>query len=111
MFSFATRVKLGIDTETGERVAIKILEQTQLEALKMMEKVRREVWKFSKGFLERSLTSLQIRILKGIHHVNVVRLIEVMVSKTHLYIVLELIAGGELFSKLGMYCSMCPKST
>ena len=36
-----------------------------------------------------------------IHHQNIVNLKDVMVSKTKIYIVLELVSGGELFYKLG----------
>lgn len=39
--------------------------------------------------------------MKSINHPNVVNLIDVMVSKTAVYLVLELVTGGELFAKLG----------
>jgi serine/threonine protein kinase len=44
----------------------------------------------------------QIKILKTVNHPNVVRLFDVLVSPTHLYLVMELITGGELFLKLGI---------
>ena len=39
--------------------------------------------------------------MKSINHPNVVNLLDVMVSKTTIYLVLELVSGGELFAKLG----------
>lgn len=55
-------------------------------------------------FLPRSLTVVlcaQIQVMKSISHPNVVNLLDVMVSKTNIYLVLELVSGGELFAKLG----------
>lgn len=43
----------------------------------------------------------QIQVMKSISHPNVVNLLDVMVSKTNIYLVLELVSGGELFAKLG----------
>lgn len=37
------RVKYAIDTETGRRVAIKVMDQSALKEQKMMDAVRREV--------------------------------------------------------------------
>lgn len=38
--------------------------------------------------------------MKMINHPNVVKIFEVMASKTKIYIVLELVNGGELFDKI-----------
>lgn len=38
--------------------------------------------------------------MKIINHPNVVKIFEVMASKTKIYIVLELVSGGELFDKI-----------
>ena len=45
----------------------------------------------------RRLTN-EIRILKGIKHPNIVRLIELKKTKTHVYIVTEYCNGGDLTS-------------
>lgn len=38
--------------------------------------------------------------MKLIKHPNVIRMLEVMASKTKIYFVLEFVAGGELFDKI-----------
>ena len=38
--------------------------------------------------------------MKHVRHPNVVNLREVLASKTHVYIVLELVTGGELFDRI-----------
>ena len=77
------RVKFGINQETGERVAIKIVEKQKIIDSDMNEQIRRE-----------------ITIMKMIHHPNVVDLREVMSSQTKIYMVLELCTGGELYDKV-----------
>ncbi|KAL3585439.1 hypothetical protein D5086_012306 [Populus alba] len=42
----------------------------------------------------------EISTMKLIRHPNVVRMYEVMASKTKIYIVLEFVTGGELFDKI-----------
>jgi serine/threonine protein kinase len=42
----------------------------------------------------------EIQFLMMIDHPNVVRLIEVLASKTKIYLVLEYIEGGELWDKI-----------
>ncbi|RDX86006.1 CBL-interacting serine/threonine-protein kinase 23, partial [Mucuna pruriens] len=42
----------------------------------------------------------EISTMKLIRHPNVIRMYEVMASKTKIYIVLELVTGGELFDKI-----------
>ncbi|KAB2057434.1 hypothetical protein ES319_A11G168600v1 [Gossypium barbadense] len=44
----------------------------------------------------------EISTMKVILHPNVIRLYEVMASKTKIYIVLELVTGGELFDKIAI---------
>lgn len=77
------KVKFGRNSETGEPVALKILDKDKVLKHKMAEQIRRE-----------------IATMKLIRHPNVVRLYEVMGSKTKIYIVLEFVTGGELFDKI-----------
>ncbi|XP_010420969.1 PREDICTED: CBL-interacting serine/threonine-protein kinase 26-like isoform X1 [Camelina sativa] len=77
------KVRCAVDTETGERVALKILDKEKVLKHKMAEQIRRE-----------------ISTMKLINHPNVVRLYEVLGSKTKIYIVLEFVTGGELFDKI-----------
>ncbi|KAI4328968.1 hypothetical protein L6164_021278 [Bauhinia variegata] len=80
--SFA-KVKFARNVDTGESVAIKILDRNMVLRHKMVEQLKRE-----------------ISIMKLIKHPNVVKIFEVMASKTKIYIVLEYVGGGELFDKI-----------
>lgn len=77
------KVKFARNTETGENVAIKILDKEKLLKHKMIGQIKRE-----------------ISTMKLIRHPNVIRMYEVMASKTKIYIVLEFVTGGELFDKI-----------
>ncbi|XP_059668775.1 CBL-interacting serine/threonine-protein kinase 23-like isoform X1 [Cornus florida] len=80
--SFA-KVKFARNLETGENVAIKILNKEKVLKHKMIGQIKRE-----------------ISTMKLIRHPNVIRMYEVMASKTKIYIVLEFVTGGELFDKI-----------
>jgi serine/threonine protein kinase len=80
--SFA-KVKFARNIETGQNVAIKILDKEKLFKHKMIGQIKRE-----------------ISTMKLIRHPNVIRMYEVMASKTKIYIVLEFVTGGELFDKI-----------
>lgn len=77
------KVKFARNTETGENVAIKILDKEKVLKHKMINQIKRE-----------------ISTMKLIRHPNVIRMYEVMASKTKIYIVLEFVTGGELFDKI-----------
>ncbi|GKU92626.1 hypothetical protein SLEP1_g6333 [Rubroshorea leprosula] len=77
------KVKFARNIETGENVAIKILDKEKVLKHKMIGQIKRE-----------------ISTMKLIRHPNVIRLYEVMASKSKIYIVLEFVTGGELFDKI-----------
>uniref|UniRef100_A0A5B6Z1L6 non-specific serine/threonine protein kinase n=1 Tax=Davidia involucrata TaxID=16924 RepID=A0A5B6Z1L6_DAVIN len=77
------KVKFARNVETGENVAIKILDKGKVLKHKMFGQIKRE-----------------ISTMKLIRHPNVIRMCEVMASKTKIYIVLEFVTGGELFDKI-----------
>ena len=77
------RVKLGVHEETGEQVAVKIMDKSDIKAQEMTMNVRRE-----------------IAIMKALKHRNIVNLRQVLTSHTKLYIVMDLVTGGELFTKI-----------
>ncbi|KAJ5068161.1 cbl-interacting serine/threonine-protein kinase 8 [Anaeramoeba ignava] len=77
------KVKQATNTETGEVVAIKIMEKEQILKEGMADQVKKE-----------------ISIMKMISQKNIVSLLDVLVSKTRIYLVLELVTGGELFYKI-----------
>jgi len=74
------KVKLGVHADTGEQVAVKILEKNLIKQHDLTTQVRRE-----------------IAIMKALKHKNIVNLHTVLTSKTKLYIVMDLVTGGELF--------------
>ncbi|RDX80811.1 CBL-interacting serine/threonine-protein kinase 8, partial [Mucuna pruriens] len=89
------KVKFAQNTETGESVAMKVLDRTTIIKHKMVDQIKRE-----------------ISIMKLVRHPYVVRLYEacdiffssflysVLASRTKIYIILEFITGGELFDKI-----------
>ncbi|EEF35016.1 CBL-interacting serine/threonine-protein kinase 8 [Ricinus communis] len=77
------KVKFAQNTETGESVAMKVLDRTTIIKHKMIDQIKRE-----------------ISIMKLVRHPYVVRLHEVLASRTKIYIILEFITGGELFDKI-----------
>ncbi|MBA0747285.1 hypothetical protein Gogos_004211 [Gossypium gossypioides] len=77
------KVKFAQNTETGESVAMKVLDRSTIMKHKMVDQIKRE-----------------ISIMKLVRHPYVVRLHEVIASRTKIYIILEFITGGELFDKI-----------
>lgn len=77
-----SKVKVAMHTLTKERVAVKILDKS-----KMDERTKR-------------LLSGEISNMEKLHHPNIIRLFEVMHSKSKLFLVMEYAGGGELFSRL-----------
>ena len=77
------KVKYAINTETKEAVAIKVLDKEKIQKQNMGNQIKKE-----------------ISIMKMVKHEYIVGMIEVLASKTKIFIVLELIVGGELFDKI-----------
>ncbi|KAH6833687.1 CBL-interacting protein kinase 8 [Perilla frutescens var. hirtella] len=77
------KVKFAQNTETGESVAMKVLDRSTIIKHKMVDQIKQE-----------------ISIMKRVRHPYVVRLHEVIASRTKVYIILEFITGGELFDKI-----------
>nr|ABJ91233.1 CBL-interacting protein kinase 27 [Populus trichocarpa] len=77
------KVKFAQNRETGESVAMKILAKSTILKHKMVDQIKRE-----------------ISIMKIVRHPNIVRLHEVLSSRTKIYIILEFVTGGELFDKI-----------
>lgn len=74
-------VRLATHIITGEKVAIKILEKNKIACEDDFRRVVRE-----------------IQVLKLLNHENIVRLLEVIDTPRHIYLVTEYVAGGELFN-------------
>ncbi|XP_078442763.1 CBL-interacting protein kinase 8-like isoform X2 [Wolffia australiana] len=77
------KVKFAQNTETGESVAMKVLDRSTIVRHWMADQIKRE-----------------ISTMKVVRHPHVVRLHEVLASRTKIYIILEYITGGELFDKI-----------
>ena len=73
-------VRLGKNKETGERVAIKILEKKKIINKDDAERVDRE-----------------IDILKRIKHINIVKVMNIESDPERIYIIMEFCQNGELF--------------
>ncbi|KAI3524324.1 hypothetical protein L1887_02977 [Cichorium endivia] len=69
--------------QTGRSVAMKVVGKEKVIKAGMMDQIKRE-----------------ISVMKMVRHPNIVELHEVMASKSKVYFVMELVRGGELFSKI-----------
>ena len=76
-------VKLGFDRETGEKVAIKILEKKKILNKSDAERVDRE-----------------INILKEINHLNLIKIIKIKEDVDKYYMIMEFCENGELFNQI-----------
>ncbi|KAL1204331.1 CBL-interacting serine/threonine-protein kinase 17 [Cardamine amara subsp. amara] len=79
----SAKVKFAKDTVSGESFAVKIIDKTRITRLNVSFQIKRE-----------------IRTLKVLNHPNIVRLHEVLASKTKIYMVLECVTGGDLFDRI-----------
>ena len=91
--SFAT-VRRARHTKTGHEFAVKCLDKQQIEKQHMSKQLKRE-----------------IAIMRLIKHPRVVQFYEVLASKTKIYLVLELVEGGELFDLVSRELSLFNLST
>merc|ERR1711972_188243 len=76
-----SQVRLAESKEDGQMHAIKIIDKKALRGK------------------EDSLEN-EIRVLKRLDHKNVVKLLEAYESRTCVYLVMELVTGGELFDRI-----------
>ena len=75
-------VKLGMD-ESGRQVAVKVIEKEQVIREKLEEQLK-----------------LEISVMRSLNHPNIVRLFDVLQTSNNIYIILELVTGGELFDRI-----------
>uniref|UniRef100_A0A0E0JNY5 non-specific serine/threonine protein kinase n=1 Tax=Oryza punctata TaxID=4537 RepID=A0A0E0JNY5_ORYPU len=68
---------------TGEVVAIKVFDKESVQLSGTMEQVKREV-----------------NVMRRVHHRHIIRLHEVMATRSRIYFVMEYAGGGELFTRL-----------
>jgi serine/threonine protein kinase len=77
------KVRKALHVETGRSFAIKCLDKAQIEHQNMGAQLKRE-----------------IAVMKMIKSKNIVQFYECLASKSNVYLVLELVTGGELFELL-----------
>ncbi|XP_078437560.1 CBL-interacting serine/threonine-protein kinase 6-like [Wolffia australiana] len=81
------KVYLARHVDTGEHVALKVVPKDKIFKAGMMEQVKRE-----------------ISAMKAVSsHPNIVELREVLATKSKIYLAMELVRGGELFSKISRH--------
>eukprot|EP00762_Andalucia_godoyi_P001933 ANDGO_06098.mRNA.1 CBL-interacting serine/threonine-protein kinase 26 len=78
-----SKVKYAVDIRTGKAWAVKIVDRQKVIKEHMEAQLKRE-----------------ITIMKMMRHPNIVNLNEVLQTQRNIYIVLELITGGELFDRI-----------
>jgi len=76
-------VHLAIHKKTGDQVAVKIIDKTVANAEEDEKRFKNEV-----------------AILKKVRHPNIIALIDIFETDSNLYLVMELVTGGELFDKI-----------
>ncbi|KAM0830342.1 hypothetical protein ACQ4PT_066282 [Festuca glaucescens] len=83
--SFA-KVKLAVDTETGGSVAVKVIDRSTVLRNNLMYQVKRE-----------------ISAMKLLNHPNIVKIHEVIATKTKICLVMEYVPGGQLSDRLSYH--------
>jgi len=75
-----SKVRLGVNKQTGEKCAVKIIEKPSGSKIAMLK--------------------AEVDILTKCDHPNVVKMYAVYETETHLFLCLELLTGGELFDRI-----------
>lgn len=74
-------VRKGVSKKNGESAAVKIIDKSRIQDKKDMLKA-------------------EVDILKNVEHPNIVLLKEMFETQSYIFLVMELISGGELFDKI-----------
>ncbi|XP_040376239.1 CBL-interacting serine/threonine-protein kinase 21 isoform X2 [Oryza brachyantha] len=77
------KVRLAVDGDTGATVAVKVIDKRMVLRNNLMYQVKRE-----------------ITAMKLLNHPNIVKIYEVIATKTKICLVMEYISGGQLSGKL-----------
>lgn len=84
------KVYLARSLRTGKNVAMKVVGKEKIIKVGMTEQIKRE-----------------ISVMKMVNHPNIVELHEVMATRSKIYFAMELVRGGELFSKIARSGCLC----
>ena len=93
-----SKVKLGINKSTKEKVAIKIIKKPTGNKISMLKAEVRAPPRAL--FLSAAAPRPRSDIMTKIQHENVVKLFEVHETPQTLFLVMELLTGGELFDRI-----------
>ncbi|KAE9584511.1 hypothetical protein Lal_00021818 [Lupinus albus] len=77
------KVYYGRNIVTNESVAIKVIKKEKLKKERLVKQIKREV-----------------SVMRLVKHPHIVELKEVMATKTKIFLVMEYVKGGELFTKV-----------
>uniref|UniRef100_A0A0E0JWA7 non-specific serine/threonine protein kinase n=1 Tax=Oryza punctata TaxID=4537 RepID=A0A0E0JWA7_ORYPU len=77
------KVRLAVDGDTGATVAVKVIDKRMVLRNNLMYQVKRE-----------------ITAMKLLNHPNIVKIYEVIATKTKICLVMEYVSGGQLSDKL-----------
>uniref|UniRef100_A0A7N1A9F9 non-specific serine/threonine protein kinase n=1 Tax=Kalanchoe fedtschenkoi TaxID=63787 RepID=A0A7N1A9F9_KALFE len=77
------KVYYARDILTGNSVAIKIINKKKISGTTLISNIKRE-----------------ISIMRRLRHPNIVKLLEVLATKTKIFFVMEFVKAGELFAKI-----------
>jgi len=88
------KVKYAINKETNEAVAIKYLDKEKIQANNMGVQIKRE-----------------ISIMKKINHKNVIHVKDIFATNSKIFIVMELVEGGELFDAISKHGKFSEEKT
>lgn len=80
------KVYLARNLKTNLNVAMKVVAKEKVIRVNMMEQIKRE-----------------ISVMKMVSHPNIVELHEVMATKSKIFFAMELVRGGELFSRIAKH--------
>lgn len=80
--TFGTVLKVT-DVRSGDVAAMKCISKSKIQRNKMGDQVKKE-----------------INTMKVLRHPNIVQIKDVLMDKTHLYITMDYVSGGELYSKI-----------
>jgi calcium/calmodulin-dependent protein kinase I len=75
-------VKLALEKSTGKKFAVKIIEKKNV------------------GDQYKKNLEIETAILRKVDHPNIIKLIEMFDSEEFLFLVMELVVGGELFDRI-----------
>ncbi|KAF3657940.1 CBL-interacting serine/threonine-protein kinase 19 [Capsicum annuum] len=71
------------EIQNGQSVAVKVINKKRIVNTTLMTNIKRE-----------------ISIMRRLYHPNIVKLFEVLATKTKIYFIMEFVKGGELFGKI-----------